>query len=337
MAFFANSCDSFANKLFSSLPDKDIQFSSNEWFISVHLHFGIPVPLLKPFIGEKIKNNSRCPTLTVDPFAFNLTTVTGILGGGTQRNHNTIAGMVSRDLTKVGVQHIGGATDKSCKSIFRAAIPHGITNELDHENKINSIVADMAILIKQNDGPLGRADHLVDFKTLAGGLCYQQNISEFHFAVNKRQNDVNIKYHRTARELDTRLHATVPDQHGPFTKILLEHGHEGRVLAPVVGIFGEASSHLGEIRDLIAFEKAKKHCDLSRCTISEASGMYKNSLNRKWGHAIARGWSRLIIDRLRDYVTSQIQHTVITNSEASWTGVHEVHEEFQYFNLSTPP
>ena len=68
----------------------------------------------------------------------------------------------------------------------------------------------MAILIKQNDGPLGRADHLVDFKTLAGGLCYQQNLSEFHFAVNKRQNDANIKYHRTARELDTRLHATWP-------------------------------------------------------------------------------------------------------------------------------
>ena len=75
---------------------------------------------------------------------------------------------------------------------------------------------------------------------------------------------------------------------GPFTTILHQHGKEGRVLGTVIGIFSEASDDLGEIRDLVAFQLARKYCDISKCSISEASGMFKNKINKKWGHAIAR-------------------------------------------------
>ena len=40
-------------------------------------------------------------------------------------------------------------------------------------------------------------------------------------------------------------------------------------------------------------------------THAQANALYRHQLNRKWGHTIARGWARLILDRLRDYVGAQ--------------------------------
>ena len=37
---------------------------------------------------------------------------------------------------------------------------------------------------------------------------------------------------------------------------------------------------------------------------SEAKAMFKQKLARKWGHAIARGWATLLLDRLRDFVVA---------------------------------
>ena len=35
---------------------------------------------------------------------------------------------------------------------------------------------------------------------------------------------------------------------------------------------------------------------------SEAKASFRQKLARKWGHAIARGWATLLLDRLRDFV-----------------------------------
>ena len=69
-------------------------------------------------------------------------------------------------------------------------------------------------------------------------------------------------------------------------------------------MFGEASSDLGSLRDLCAHELAAKHVEYYRMTPGQANSLYRHQLNRKWGHTIARGWARLILDRLRDYVGS---------------------------------
>ena len=36
--------------------------------------------------------------------------------------------------------------------------------------------------------------------------------------------------------------------------------------------------------------------------LSEAKALFRKKLARKWGHAIARGWATLLLDRLRDFV-----------------------------------
>ena len=331
MAFFANGKDPFASQLFSRLPDKNIHFSANEWTTAVACHMGAPIPILRPHIGKIIRHNPgrRNDRLVVDQFGFNLTTVQGIEGGGTQRNHNVICSAISNALDEAKIHHLGGDRDRSCKNIFRDAwLNTNVDAETDEDAK--NMIADIAIL---NKTAIGRFnfDYLVDVKTLAGGTCYQKRDTNFNFAVDSRQRKVNSDYHARAKRLDRTLHGTRNDEKGPFETILSQYGEDGRVLGPVIGFFGEASSDLAMIRDMVVSPLAKNFCDLFKCSTAEATNLFKTKINRRWGHCIARSWSRLIIDRLRDFVTNlPDQNRRNRNSDARWND--DAEEAFNFFN-----
>ena len=331
MAFFANGKDPFASQLFSRLPDKNIQFSANEWTTAVACHMGAPIPILRPHIGKPIRHNPgrRNDRLAVDQHGFNLSKVLGIEGGGTQRNHNVICSAISNALEEAKIHHLGGDRDRSCKNIFRDA---WLNTNIDAENEedAKNMIVDIAILNKTAIGQYG-FDYLVDVKTLAAGQCYQKRDIEFNFAVNQRQRKVNSDYHARAKRLDRSLHGTGNDQTGPFETILRQHGEDGRVLGPVTGFFGEASTDLAMIRDMVVTPLAKNFCDLFKCSTAEASNLFKTKINRRWGHCIARSWSRLIIDRLRDFVTNlPDQNRRDRNLDARWND--DAEEAFNFFN-----
>ena len=115
---------------------------------------------------------------------------------------------------------------------------------------------------------------------------------------------MNQEYYDRGKKLDSELHGTQQDQRGPIESELNEYGHKGRVLAPVIGRYGGASSDLSLILDLAARELARKHTAFYNIGFSEAKAMFKQKLARKWGHAIARGWATLLLDRLRDFVVA---------------------------------
>jgi len=95
-------------------------------------------------------------------------------------------------------------------------------------------------------------------------------------------------------------------------------------------MFGEASNDLREIRDLITYSLARVRCDLFHCTLDQAIGLYESTVSRSWGHNIARGWSRLILDRFRDYVCPQsTQHR---RDRSSDTGVGDAYDDHNHFN-----
>ena len=63
-------------------------------------------------------------------------------------------------------------------------------------------------------------------------------------------------------------------------------------------------------------------------TPGQANSLYRHQLNRKWGHTIARGWARLILDRLRDYVGS---HQGGDHRRSTQAHTNEAHEQFGFF------
>ena len=268
------------------------------------MKFGLPIPALQPFVGDRIRNNANCPQLTADGYGNNISTIAGACGGHIQRNHNSICAMISNSATQAGIKCLGGATDTSAKRVFSSDIPANIPINATNSAKVNSIVPDLVLNATYSaEGELAGSQHIVDVKTLAAGLAYKRNTTVFADAVARRSTEVNTGYHNTAKQLDQRLHGTPVGTPGPFEQVLSEYGGPNNtVLGPVVGFFGEASEHMHQIRDLIATTQAKSHLELYRSTNAQAIGLHKQQLNRLWGHTFARGWARLILDRLRDLV-----------------------------------
>ena len=149
------------------------------------------------------------------------------------------------------------------------------------------------------------SDHIVDFKTLQG-LSHFDNTSTIPGAtLEKRQKAVNEEYHDRTKKLDLELHGTQEDQRGPIESELNQYCHNGRVLAPVIGRYGgtgvlpltSASFWTSSLGNL-----ARKHTAFYNIGFSEAKALFRQKLTRRWGHAIARGWATLLLDRLRDFV-----------------------------------
>jgi len=60
-----------------------------------------------------------------------------------------------------------------------------------------------------------------------------------------------------------------------------------------------ASSKLSPNLDLVAWKLlvARKHSAFNNFGFSKAKAIFKQMLSREWGHAIARGWVTLLLDR----------------------------------------
>jgi len=161
----------------------------------------------------------------------------------------------------------------------------------------------------------------VDFKTLSH---YNNTSTTPGATLEKRQKAVNQEHHDRTKKLDLELHGTQQDQRGPIESELNEYGNKGRVLAPVIGRYGGASSDLSLILDLVARELARKHTAFDNTAFSEAKAMFKQKLARKWDHAIARGWATLLFDRLRDLVVAPSSVGGMASSLHNSQGVDEL-------------
>jgi hypothetical protein len=147
---------------------------------------------------------------------------------------------------------------------------------------------------------LGGADHVGDLKTIGAG--YNSASIVRGGIVEGRGKKVDSDYRKESKKTDREVHGTSADQIGPVEQQLREFGHKGRVLGPTIGCYGGASSDVRKLRDLAATELAQKHCECYSIDFPRAKAMFKQRINREWGHHIARGWATLLLDRLRDCV-----------------------------------
>ena len=63
-----------------------------------------------------------------------------------------------------------------------------------------------------------------------------------------------------------------------------------RVLIFVMGAFAEMSEDVSRIRDIIAHELARTHVSYYNDDAKRTKGMYKQRIQRAWGHTAHRGW-----------------------------------------------
>lgn len=233
---------------------------------------------------------------------------------------------MSQWLRKASLPHLGGASDRTCKGIFRAALP-----PLDDDalRLINGIIPDFLLQFAHcspDEHALAGRDHLADTKTLnASKKHYHSTSSDFGFAVNKRQSEVKSEYVKHAEDLDAKYHP-LPGSGATFKSILNEYGKDGEVLGLVVGFSGEASSDVHDVADFVATRLAMKHLDYYRTAFSIAKSMKAQMIHRSWGHSFVQGFTRVILNRVRDNVDS------MPHSRGGLSDQRDADAEFNFFN-----
>ena len=105
----------------------------------------------------------------------------GVIGGAVQRNHNGICATISASLSEANIPHRGGLSDRTCKGLFRSAVPPSANAE-DGERAANKIIPDLVILTGHytTTHPVAGAD---DPKALAKfrhpeGYRYDRSLTE---------------------------------------------------------------------------------------------------------------------------------------------------------------
>jgi hypothetical protein len=169
-------------------------------------------------------------------------------------------------------------------------------------SNMNGIIPDIALQLRhlsRDEHSLGGCGQLRDTKTLnASEQHYHKKLMDFGFAVNLRQTEVKSEYRKKAGKHYAEYHQ--PGDATTFKSILNEYGKDGEGLGLVVGYSGEASSDVHRVADLVATRLASKHLDSAGTSKSIAKAMETQRICRAWVHSFARGFARVILDRVRD-------------------------------------
>jgi hypothetical protein len=312
IAFLASHECKFSNSICSGIPLCSRRFSNELWATAVQSKLGAKLSCLAPFINRTLSSNM--PSVDdnyVEPYGNNIKKLRGAKGGGALANHNSIVDVISDWLLKVHIPHMGGVRGrlKTCKDMFTHITQLLNPEDLDPAEQrvlqkiIPDLVPDFRALPETFEdidmGPLAGFRPMVDVKTLACNGSYQgSNVNP----VETRQSRAAAEYTRRAKDIDAKL-GTPAGEEGPMTAEMKTYGSPpGQVLAPVVGAFGEMSSDMYALADVIAAAKTADHLQFFKGSAKEFRGMFRQQVIRDWGHAAHFGWARLLHDRRRELI-----------------------------------
>jgi len=65
---------------------------------------------------------------------------------------------------------------------------------------------------------------------------------------------------------------------------------------------------MSRICDIIAHDLARTHVSYYNDDAKRTKGMYRQRIQKAWGHTAHRGWARLLLNRARDLITHGTAH-----------------------------
>ena len=297
ISFLASQDSQLSNSLFTSWPPCDVVFTSLEFVEAVARRFGLPSPALRHIIGKPIKGPRN---ILVDAFGYNLMSASCVVGDHHRSLHDMMVQIIVTSLKGVGIPHVGGFRN-TCKNIFSQAI--AIDPEDDHAHKklqgiIPDIVIKMDYLNANAAGVFQGRQTLVDIKMVSPGMRYSDRAFNHQEVVNKRAHQVNGEYFTSAKALDRKYNGTIGDDIGPVQSILLTYGNQGKVIGFAFGTFGKCSQDVIQLIDLLIDIDAQLHAVGSNIPSSNFMSSSRKKFITKLGHALHRGWSKILLERI---------------------------------------
>jgi hypothetical protein len=297
ISFMACQDNQLSNSLLTSWPPCDILFTSLEYMEAIARRFGMPSPALRHLINKPIKEPR---TSRVDAFGYNLMSATCVVGDHHRSLHDLVTQIIVTFLKGVGIPHVGGYRN-TCKNIFSQAITINPDDETDRK-KLQGIIPDIVIkmdyLNVNTMSTFQGRQTLIDVKMVSPGLRYSDRVSNRQDVVNKRANEVNGEYYASAKALDQKFNGTIGNDIGPVQSILLTYGNQGKVVGFGFGTFGECSDDVNQLLDLLVNMDAQLHAIGTTTPISNLLSASRKRFVTKLGHAIHRGWSKVLLERI---------------------------------------
>ena len=136
-----------------------------------------------------------------------------------------------------------------------------------------------------------------------GGVKTKAPSSDYHQIeppVAARQAEVAWDYPKRAARIGE-LNGHPPGSGEPVVTALKGY-NGGRVLVFVMGAFAEMPGDVSRICDIIAHELARTHVSYYNDDAKRTKGMYRQRIQKAWGHTAHRGWAHLLLDRARDLI-----------------------------------
>ena len=325
-AFLSSSHDKFSNQLFVGNPmGGNLALSSDEYQISCQNKLGAPLSILRPLLGRKLKTSSSS-TIYVDQFGYEIKKITCVVGGDPYVLHNGFMGKVNGSLDSAGLRHTDG--NGTFSQMVNAGTPLSFVDSAHKQGIIPDVV-----LVADNEPTLGGSGHerfgglktLLDVKTLSPrqdmyAIPSPTSGPIFGCPANKRADLVNKQYHAHGRDLDASLNTG-----GTIIDEMNKYGKDGVVVGLVIGAYGEFSSGVHELADLIATKRATSYMNTHNMPLSQAKSMFLRITRREWGLYAHRGWANLLLKRIRTLIQPEG-----CGGPRVGTEEEEMHQEFNH-------
>jgi hypothetical protein len=237
MAFFGWLGDKCVQLLLLGFAHPFEPFQSEELRVAVQRFFGLPLAVLKAYVGERIRNHDDIPRRVVDQYGHALQSVTGATGDATRTLHDAFLAALAHSPREAGIKFKGGGrSNGSCKHIFSHLMHAFVGAGETALRKLSGIIADLWTSLIWGPSAPGGGDAgdslfslvrtLADTKTLACGKNYRSFRAEIaykqkNYPVEQRAALVPKQHLSRARSLDHQVYGTARGTVGPIEAKLL--------------------------------------------------------------------------------------------------------------------
>ena len=310
LAFEAASDDAFANAFPLALaPDEHFRFNRFEFITGISRKLGLPIPLLLPYVGTRIKTEGASHPSFVDQFGNGIASATGTKGDHPRTMHNHLLHTAMLAVKSSGVPAKGTNVYDTCNGVFGKCLRHdGLLSESDEanvQNNLQKIIPDGVVdarLVAAKE-PFATHNRLFGVET----LVEMKTLSQTTLTPDDRAREVQQSTENRVKKLDADFPGST------FERTYRSYGESGRFLILVAGPFSNLSDDFKVLVDFLARIRAMRLLHQWNTTPGQALALNRNALVHKFGHLVSLLWARLILGRFRD-VVSHLPFEAATNA-----------------------
>ena len=310
ISFLRTHDNKFANAFPLAFP-QDIysRFGNSEFTIAIARKFGLPIPMLGPYVGTRVRASGRSVPTIVDRFGNGVAAAPGVPGDHHRKNHDRLLRPLMQAAADSGISATGKNQYDTCNGTFKSCFNPG-SRHVSEEAAINTqkMIPD-GIIDARGLGTLGPYDSppnrligletLVEMKTVA-------SLSESNEARERRfLNDVL----RRAQNLDAEFPGS------SFEQTLLSFGQNGKYLVLVDGPFANLSEGFKVLVDFLARVRAFRQINRWQMNPKWALALNRHALTQRFGSLAALLWAQHISGRFRCAVSKDTNRLTGTDTD----------------------